>query len=309
VSGGAILAVGLVAFALVPLVAGVAFLGQDRERAGVSRSLAALERGYAAAFEVARQRSLGERIGRPLLRRLGGIGHLITPSGAVASLQRRLDYAGNPQDWPVERVVAAKGVGLVGGVVGFTVFGLLLGAHTSTLVLVAIGGAAAGFFTPDMMIYNNGVKRQDEIQLSLPDVLDTLTIAVEAGQGFDAALAQVSRNGRGPIVGEAARVLQEMRIGKSRTEALRSMAARTTVPELKGFASAVVQASDLGVPVGNVLREQAREMRVRRRQRAEEQAQKVPIKILFPTLFCLFPALFVVVIGPGVLNVMSSFMH
>jgi tight adherence protein C len=304
-----VLWIGLGAVALVPLVAGVAFLGQNRERAGVSRSIAALERGYAAAFEVARQRSLGERIGRPLLRRLGNVGHMITPSGAVSGLQRRLDYAGNPTDWPVERVVAAKGVGLVAGAALGGAFAFLLGYGPAGVLLACIAGGAAGFFLPDMMIYNNGVKRQDEIQLSLPDVLDTLTIAVEAGQGFDAALAQVSRNGRGPMVGETARVLQEMRIGKSRTEALRSMSARTTVAELKGFASAVVQASDLGVPVGNVLREQAREMRVRRRQRAEEQAQKVPIKILFPTLFCLFPALFVVVIGPGVLNVMNSFVH
>jgi pilus assembly protein TadC len=144
---------------------------------------------------------------------------------------------------------------------------------------------------------------------SLPDVLDTLTICVEAGQGFDGALAQVARNGRGPMAGEAARVLQEMRIGKSRSEALRAMANRTSVPELRGFASAVVHASDLGVPVGQVLREQAREMRMRRRQRAEEQAQKVPIKILFPTLFCLFPALFVVILGPGVINILHAFAH
>jgi tight adherence protein C len=120
-------------------------------------------------------------------------------------------------------------------------------------------------------------------------------------------LGQVARNGKGPMVGETARVLQEMRIGKTRMEALRSMAARTTVPELKGFASAVVQATDLGVPIADVLREQAREMRLRRRQRAEEQAQKVPIKILFPTMFCLFPALFVVVIGPGALKAMAAF--
>jgi tight adherence protein C len=157
------------------------------------------------------------------------------------------------------------------------------------------------------MIYNNGAKRQEELRVSLPDVLDTLTISVEAGQGFDAALAQVSRNGKGPMVGETARVLQEMRIGKSRTEALRSMAARTTVSELKGFTSAIVQASELGVPVAQVLREQSREMRIRRRQRAEEQAQKVPIKLLFPTLFCLFPALFVVILGPGILRIMAAF--
>ena len=111
------------------------------------------------------------------------------------------------------------------------------------------------------------------------------------------------------MAGEAARVLQEMRIGKSRSEAPRAMASRTSIPELRGFASSVVHASDLGVPVGQVLREQAKEMRMRRRQRAEEQAQKVPIKILFPTLFCLFPALFVVILGPGVINIMHAFMH
>jgi tight adherence protein C len=138
-------------------------------------------------------------------------------------------------------------------------------------------------------------------------VLDTLTISVEAGQGFDAALAQVVRNGRGPVVGEAARVLQEMRIGKSRVEALRALGTRTSLPELRGFAAAMIQAAELGVPVGQVLREQAREMRSRRRQHAEELAQKVPVKILFPTLLCFFPALFIVVIGPGIINIIRMF--
>ena len=153
------------------------------------------------------------------------------------------------------------------------VFGLLVGLFLgglAAIVLSLVGGVVIGFFGPDLMIYNIGSKRQDEMRMSLPDVLDTLTISVEAGQGFDAALAQVSRNGRGPIAGEVARVLQEMRIGKSRTDALRSLSARTTVPELKGFTSAIVQASDLGVPVGQVLREQSRDMRLKRRQHAEE---------------------------------------
>jgi tight adherence protein C len=218
----------------------------------------------------------------------------------------QLDFAGNPAAWPVERVVSAKGISLVAGIVAGAAFGFLW-AGPSRALLCGVLGALVGFFGPDLMIQNIAQKRQEEIRLTLPDVLDTLTVSVEAGQGFDAALAQVSRNGKGPIVGETARVLQEMRIGKSRAEALRSMAARTTVAELKGFASAIVQSSELGVPVGQVLREQSREMRVRRRQRAEEQAQKVPIKLLFPTLFCLFPALFVVILGPGVLRMMGAF--
>jgi len=302
-----LLIIGLSALVAAALVGSLAMVGEGEERAGVNRSLAAIEKGYGVGPEAARrQRSFTDRILVPFGTRLGSLGAALTPSGANARLQRHLDYAGNPAGWPVERVIAAKGIGLVLGFLFGLGFGVMMGG-ASKIILCTIVGAAFGFLGPDLMIYNNGQKRQAELRISLPDVLDTLTISVEAGQGFDAALAQVSRNGRGPIVGEAARVLQEMRIGKSRTEALRSMAARTTVPELKGFAAAVVQASDLGVPVAQVLREQSREMRLRRRQRAEEMAQKVPIKILFPTLFCLFPALFIVIIGPGALNMAKHF--
>ncbi len=305
-SGFAILLLGLAACAIAPLIASLAFVGQDAERAEVTRALATIERGYSAAFSVGRKRSFRERIIQPFSRRLGNLGRALTPTGGVSRLERQLDYAGNPAAWPVERIVAAKGIGLVAGF--FIGAGLgFMWAGLGRAILLAVLGAVAGFFAPDLMIYNIGQKRQDDIRTSLPDVLDTLTVSVEAGQGFDAAMAQVSRNGRGPMVGEAARVLQEMRIGKSRADALRSMSERTTVAELKGFASAIVQASELGVPVAQVLREQSREMRIRRRQRAEEQAQKVPIKLLFPTLFCLFPALFVVILGPGVLRLMGAF--
>jgi tight adherence protein C len=300
-----LLAVAVGAVALVPVFGVLALLLRDPDRANVSRTLATIGRGY---VDPNRRPSFGARVGQPLTSRLGKLGTALTLGGAVARLQRLLNRAGNPSAWPVERVIAAKGVGLVLGAVGGVLFGLLLGG-TSTVLLVAVAGAALGFLAPDLAIYNIGAKRQGEIRKSLPDVLDTLTICVEAGQGFDAALAQVARNGKGPMAGEAARVLQEMRIGKSRTEALRSMSARTTVGELRGFASSVVHASDLGVPIAQVLREQSREMRVRRRQRAEELAQKVPIKILFPTLFCLFPALFVVILGPGVINIINTLAH
>jgi tight adherence protein C len=303
-TGTVILLVGLAACMSAPLVAALAFLGRDAERGEVTRALATIERGYAAALATGRKRSFRERIVQPFIDRVGNLGRALTPTGGIARLQQQLDYCGNPPGWPVERVVAAKGVFLVVGLVAGAALGAVYGG-LSRAVFCGVLGAVAGFFGPDLTIYNTGVKRQDEIRMSLPDVLDTLTVSVEAGQGFDAALSQVSRNGKGPMVGETARVLQEMRIGKSRVEALRSMAARTTVPELKGFASAMVQASELGVPMATVLREQAREMRLRRRQRAEEQAQKVPIKLLFPTMLCLFPALFVVILGPGVLRIMG----
>jgi tight adherence protein C len=156
-------------------------------------------------------------------------------------------------------------------------------------------------------VYDVSERRQDRIRRTMPDILDVLTVSVEAGLGFDAALAQITRYGRGPLAGEFARVLQEMQIGRARVDALRALASRTSVAELKSFCAIVVQASELGVPIANVLREQAREMRVRRRQRAEELAQKVPVKILFPLIFCLFPALFVVVLGPGVINILHVF--
>jgi tight adherence protein C len=133
-----------------------------------------------------------------------------------------------------------------------------------------------------------------------------LTVCVEAGLGFDAGLAQVARNAQGPIAGEFARLLREMQIGKTRVVAFQDLAARTTVPELRMFVSALVQSDKLGIPLAGVLREQSAEMRLKRRQRAEEQAQKVPVKILFPLLLCIFPALFVVLIGPGAIQIARS---
>jgi tight adherence protein C len=164
-----------------------------------------------------------------------------------------------------------------------------------------------GFFLPDLLVYNTGLKRQQRIQRALPDALDMMTVCVEAGLGFDASMAQVARNTEGPLAAEYARVLQEMQFGKSRVQSLRAMTERTTVTELRTFVSALIQAADLGIPVAAVLREQAHEMRIRRRQRGEEQAQKVTVKILFPLIFCLFPALMIVVIGPGALNIIHIF--
>jgi tight adherence protein C len=133
-----------------------------------------------------------------------------------------------------------------------------------------------------------------------------LTVCVEAGLGFDSALARVARQLDGPIAAECARVLQEMQIGKSRSEALRAMADRSAVPELRTFVSALVQSAELGISVGNVLREQAKEMRLKRRQWAEERAQKLPVKIIFPLIVCLLPALFVVVLGPAAINIFHT---
>lgn len=300
-SGSILLAGGLGALGLAIAMVAVAVLPARSGPHGVAGALAAIEQRYARqAPSPARQAS------DPLAALPGwvpGIAVRLSPSGISGRLQRRLDLAGNPARWTPDRILAVKGLGLLvlgglGGLYGLRSLGLLF--------LCAGLGAGAGFFLPDILLYNAGEKRQTRIQVLLPDALDMLTVCVEAGLGFDAALSQVARNTRGPLALEFARALQEMQIGTSRSQALRAMVDRTTVPELRAFVSALVQAGDLGIAVSTVLREQASQMRLRRRQRAEEKAQKVPVKILFPLIFCLFPALFVFIIGPGVITIAHS---
>jgi tight adherence protein C len=268
-------------------------------RAGVNRALHSIDTVYGATAATPDRPSA---VSSPMTK----LGRVATPGTVLAYLRRRLDYAGNPPYWTVDRVFEIKGLGLIamsllGVIAGFAIGGALGG------VLGLLFGAVVGFFLPDVIVYDLSQRRQDKIRSTLPDILDTLTVSVEAGLGFDAALSQITRYGRGPLAGEFARVLQEMQIGLSRVDALRALGQRTSILELRSFCAIVVQASELGVPIANVLREQSREMRIRRRQRAEELAQKVPIKILFPLIFCLFPAIFIVVLGPGLISILNVF--
>lgn len=274
------------------------------EPTGVARSLAIIERSVDRR-EVARQDlPVSERVLYPLLNGAKGLAFRLSPAGTSQRLARQLDLAGNPEKWTAERILGAKGIGLVSG----AVLGLLLGGGLSLRgFLVAAAAAAAGFYLPDLLVYNAGLKRQEELRRGLADALDMLTVCVEAGQGFDAALLQVAKSAEGPVAGEFARVLSEIQIGKSRGEAFSSLANRTTVEEAKGFVSALVQADRLGLAIGAVLREQANQMRLKRRQRAEEIAMKVPVKILFPLLLFIFPALFIVIIGPGAIRMIDAF--
>ncbi|HKD97380.1 MAG TPA: type II secretion system F family protein [Micromonosporaceae bacterium] len=279
------------------VVANVAQAGLGRVK--VTRSLQAIDTVYGAAVGDPDARGgpvFGNRVAR--------LGRAATSPTALARLRRRLNLAGNPPNWTVDRIFELKGLGLIClGIIGVILGVLVFGAGGA--VAGGLAGAAAGYFAPDVVVYDLAERRQDQIRRTLPDIIDTLVVSVEAGLGFDAALAQVTRYGRGPLAGEFARVLQEIQIGRSRVEALRALGERTSVVELRAFCSIVVQATELGVPMATVLREQSSQMRVRRRQRAEELAQKVPVKILFPLIFCLLPPLFIVVLGPGVLNIID----
>jgi tight adherence protein C len=188
---------------------------------------------------------------------------------------------------------------MVLGLLFFVVFGFAWPLRVLGFVAISL----LGYWLPNVVLTNAVQRRQNQIRTALADSIDLLTICVEAGLGFDAALAHVSRNTSGPLADEFYRTLQEVQLGRSRNEAMRNLADRSDVPELRAFVLAMVQADIFGVSVANVLRVQARDMRVKRRQLAEERAMKVPIKVLFPVLFCIFPALFVVILGPAIMRI------
>ena len=300
-SPSVLLACGLTSIGLaIALLASVLLSARSRQDT-VTRALSAIETSYSR--HVTRDQPAVAEPFPVLSGELRRLALALSARGYGSTLQRRLDLAGNPPRWTADRILALKGLGLL----VLALLGAFYEFHHLALAIGCAGlGGAAGFFLPDLLLYNAGLKRQAKIQLALPDALDLLTVCVEAGLGFDAALARVARSTGGPLAAEFARVLQEMQIGNTRSQALRGMAKRTSVPELHAFVSSLVQAGDLGIAIADVLREQAKEMRLRRRQRAEEKAQKVAVKILFPLMMCLFPALFVIVIGPGAISIIHS---
>jgi tight adherence protein C len=299
--GSIFLAIGLV-FSIV----GVA----TAEKKQVHRALATLEAFGAATPEIKKEldEPFNDRVIAPLLARFTIVGRKITGKDHSSRIQHRLDVAGNPVGWNVDRVLGLKAVGFAGALLFSIALTMFLGLGFMSTVIICVGLSLIGFVAPNFYIYQMGYDRSEQMQKDLPDALDLLTISVEAGLAFDAALARVSKNTDGPLAAEFARVLQEMNIGMGRTHAMRALGERTHIPELRSFVTAMVQADAFGIPIGQVLRVQANEMRVKRRQRAEEKAQKVPVKILFPLMFCILPTLFIAVIGPGLITMLSSFM-
>lgn len=281
----------------------------DAEASGVGKSLAVLQAMTSAPKELTDEidRPFSERVWEPLQARTLGLGRRLSGADSAERIRRKLDLAGNPPGWTVDRVTSGKIVGAVAGLVVALLFSLMLGAGTPVRIAVVLGGLVVGFFGPNLYLYQKAYDRSLQIQRDLPDAIDLMTISVESGLGFDAAVQQVSRNTDGPLADEFSRVLREMQIGQGRAAALRAMSDRTNVADLKSFVSSMVQADSFGVPVGQVLRVQSSEMRTKRRQRAEEKAQQVPVKITVPLIFCILPCLFVSVMGPAVISIMDSF--
>ena len=242
--------------------------------------------------------------GSGVLELLERLARRLTPGAYVRRLDRLLALAGRPASLPLGRLLAAKpALGAVGAAIG----ALIMSTSPEPLMrLVALFVVVLGYMLPDLMLLSRGMERQTQIQRDLPNTLDQLLISVEAGLGFEAALSRASSNGKGPFAEELVRTLQDMQVGRSRREAYLGLAERTTTPEVRSFVQAIVQADAYGIAISRVLRVQAKAMRVKRRQRAEEQAMKLPVKVLFPLLFFIFPVLFIAILGPAVINTLAT---
>jgi tight adherence protein C len=222
-------------------------------------------------------------------------------------MERRLALAGNPGDMRIADWLGVKA--LVAGATGLILFllGELLANDTFLAIILAVVGLGIGYILPEFWIGRKIKARQKIILKMIPDALDLLTISVRAGLGFDAALAKVVEKLPGPLSDEFRRALAEVRVGKARRDALRDMVPRTNVQPLSNFIGAIIQAETLGVSISKVLQIQSEQLRIERRQRAEQLAAQAPIKMLFPLVGCIFPSLFVVILGPAIISLMNNF--
>ena len=249
---------------------------------------------------------LRERLLVPAVARLARLSGRFTPAGYTAQIRDKLVQAGSPAGLDADRFLALKVLGAISlPVWAWFAFGYMaLGGFYGIVVTGLLW--AVSFAGPDAWVQRRIDARRREIAARLPDILDLLVISVEAGLGFEQAVSRTVAAVPGALADELGRMLQETRVGSTRAEALRALDARTNVPELRSFILAMLQADTFGVSIGRMLRNQADEMRVRRRQRAQEAAQKAPVKMLFPLIFCIFPSLFTVILGPAVLQIMKS---
>ncbi len=256
--------------------------------------------------EIELSQAFYQRVILPLLNRIGKLASRFTPQATLESARKRLEMAGNPMQMDPAFFLAMRSVlaVLFGGSI-FVVFAVSGRSWAQGLALSALF-FGVGFYFPDLWLTSRIARRKKGIFRAMPDALDLLTICVEAGLGFDAAMAKVHEKWDNDLALELGRVIQEIRLGKLRRDALRDMADRLGVPELTSFVAAVIQSEQLGVSMAKVLRIQSDQMRVRRRQMAEEEAHRAPIKMVFPIGLLIFPSLFIILLGPAALLLFRS---
>lgn len=286
------------------IVIGAVLLGIGAGAAvyALARTAAAVAGSPPAAAPAQPRPSLAYRAVEPVLHAGASLARRLSPRGRVELIRRRIAYAGLERTLTPERALAYKALGALGGAV------LGLSAAPGSVpppVWAAIVGAV-GAFVPDLWLDGRAKRRQAEIARDLPEALDLMAITVEAGLGLEQAMQTVGHNLTGPLGEEIVRTLREMELGVTRRDALNNLRARTDVPELSAFVVTLIQADQVGAPISEVLRVQAAQVRLKRRQRAQERAAKTPVKILFPVVFFIFPALFVIVIGPGAIRIFEA---
>lgn len=251
-------------------------------------------------------KSTGAAAGRSMTgAQLAALSKKLAPVGYVAWLDKQLAGAGRPKEWPLGRLLMVKPLLALGGA-GMGLAGFLA-EPSPQRILIAVAFVVFLYFVPDLLIRTKAEKRREAIRLELPNALDQMLISVQAGLGFEAAMARSAQNGTGPLAYEFTRTLQDMQVGRSRKDAYLAFAGRVDSPDLRSFIRAVVQADTYGIAIAKVLKAQAQELRTKRRQIAEEHAMKIPVKILFPLIFCIFPTLFIILLGPAVMGIMAAF--
>ena len=267
-----------------------------------------IQRGDVTSLEeIELSQPFAERVIIPLIRRIGEFSARFTPQKAIQDTARKLELAGNP--WPIDAATFLA--------IRF-ILAVVLGGFLVAVVLISppsnpndnfmyIGGATfAGFFLPHLMLTSRITRRQKEIRKAMPDALDLLTICVEAGLGFDAAMSKVSEKWDNELSLAFARTIREIQLGKVRRDALKDMSDRLGIPEMMSFVAAIIQSEQLGVSMAKVLRIQADQMRMKRRQRAEEEAHKAPIKMIIPMALLIFPTIMIIILTPAALQIATS---
>jgi tight adherence protein C len=304
--------IGVLIIIVLAVVAGLVYVGlkDDRKRDPLQERLAQFGEREAlpdSLEEIELSLPFKDRVLLPILRRIADLTVKFTPEKQIEQTRKLIDMAGmagsmEPTTFFAMRVGATIGLGLM----AFMVFFVLSPNRNANALLYTVGGAALGYFFPLLWIRSKISRRQDNILKALPDALDLLTICVEAGLGFDQSMGKVYEKWDNDLAVAFGRVLREIQLGKLRREALRDMSERMDVPDVTSFTAAVIQADQLGVSMTKILRVQSDQMRVKRRQRAQEKAHQAPVKMMIPMVLLIFPSLWIVLLGPAVIFLITS---
>jgi tight adherence protein C len=307
---------GLIILGAVVLIIAIAVIAVSLRRSGQveendplqARLVEFIQRGDVTSLEeIELSQPFSERVLIPLINRIGEFSARFTPQRAIQSTARQMELAGNP--WPIDPAtfLAIRFIlGVLLGGLAVLAFAGSTSWSTSDKDMFIGGATVGGFYLPHIMLTTRVTRRQKEIRNAMPDALDLLTICVEAGLGFDAAMSKVAEKWQTELSLAFARVIREVQLGKVRRDALKDMSDRLGIAEMTSFVAAIIQSEQLGVSMAKVLRIQSDQMRLKRRQRAEEEAHKAPIKMLIPMALLIFPSIMIIILTPAVLSIMGS---